>query len=430
MEARLASIETLLKVVRDQHSLTAAIEMTGVNISAEHKPRYQQMCYGLLRHYYSLQTILTSLLSKPLPAKHLDIKLLLMLGLYQILYMKVPDHAAVNQSVEMSKALGKNWAGGLVNGVLRHFLREQSECVAKLKNDPVYHSDHPRWLVSRIQSAWPQQSETIFASNNHQAPLTLRVNRQVLNRETFSVALAEAGIMSRPCYFVSDGVTLMEPMDVMSIPGFADGWFSVQDEASQIAAGLLELNNNLSVLDACAAPGGKSCHMLEVAPGIDLLSLEIDPKRSLRIVENAKRLGLAAQVVQGDALTPQRWWSGQQFDRILLDAPCTATGIIRRHPDIKLLRKSSDVDKLASQQSALLGCLWPLLKKDGLLVYSTCSILPEENHLPVANFISHTADAAEMEISESWGMRMPVGRQLLPAVDGHDGFYYARLRKV
>jgi 16S rRNA (cytosine967-C5)-methyltransferase len=430
MEARLACIETLLKVVRDQQSLTAAIEMSNVKISAEHIPRYQQMCYGLLRHYYSLQSILTSLLTKPLPAKHLDIKLVLLLGLYQILHMKVPDHAAVNQSVEMSKALGKNWAGGLVNAVLRRFLREQSECIANLENDPVFHSDHPRWLIANIQSAWPQQSEAIFVSNNHQAPLTLRVNRQAISRENFLGALAAAGIISQPCYFSSDGVTLQVPMDVSSIPGFTEGWFSVQDEASQIAAGLLNLTSSLSVLDACAAPGGKSCHILESAPGINLLSLEVDSNRSLRIVENAKRLGLAAQVVQGDALTPQSWWSGQQFDRILLDAPCTATGIIRRHPDIKLLRKSSDVDKLASQQSALLGCLWPLLKKDGLLVYSTCSILPEENHLPVTNFISHTADAVEMEISETWGIRMPVGRQLLPVVDGHDGFYYARLRKV
>lgn len=242
--------------------------------------------------------------------------------------------------------------------------------------------------------------------------------------------LLEAGIKAAPCQYSPDGVTLDTAMDVNLIPGFDAGWFSVQDEASQLAACLLDLAPGFSALDACAAPGGKSCHLLETESNLELLCLEIDALRLGKISENLQRLGLSAKIIHGDARTPGGWWNGQQFDRILLDAPCTATGIIRRHPDIKLLRKPSDVDKLAGQQSALLSSVWPLLKKDGLLVYSTCSILPQENHLTVAGFLDHTPDASELQLDEKWGIRMPVGRQLLPVTNAHDGFYYARLQKT
>ncbi len=430
MDPRFAAIETLLRVVRDQQSLTASTDITIALVGSEDRPLYRQLCFGLLRQYWSLHKIASLLVTKPLAAKHADIELLILLGLYQIEYLSIPDHASVSQTVEVTSALRKSWAKGLVNGVLRKFIRDRSAIIARLEEDPVFRFGHPDWLIRMVKQAWPNQYADILEENNRQAPLTLRVNRWKCTRDSFMSALLEAGIKSTPCQFSSDGVTLDAPLDIKRIPGFENGWFSVQDEASQLAAGLLDLSPGLSVLDACAAPGGKSCHILESSSNLDLLCLEIDDQRLARISENLQRLELDARVTPGDALAPDHWWNGQQFDRILLDAPCTATGIIRRHPDIKLLRKSSDIDKLVGQQSALLASVWSLLKKDGLLVYSTCSILPQENHLTVAGFLGRTNDASEVKLDEHWGIEMPVGRQLLPVANGNDGFYYARLRKI
>jgi 16S rRNA (cytosine967-C5)-methyltransferase len=429
MDVRLATIKCLLGVVRDQRSLTGAMRDVTPLIDDEHKPVFLQMNFGLLRHYHSLDLILSKLLEKPLPNKHTDLKILLLLGLYQIEYMRTPSHACVNEAVNTTRLLGKNWATGLVNGVLRRYTREKESIGEQLAESTVFQFDHPNWLIKKIQHSWPNQAESILAINNQQAPMTLRVNLKRVSRRDYLEELRSHNIKALPCQISASAITLDSARDVSLLPGFEDGCVSVQDEASQLAVDMLELQHNQSVLDACAAPGGKSCHMLEFMPDIRLVSLELDKQRSNRINDNMARLGLSANTVVGDARQPESWWNGQQYDRILLDAPCSATGIIRRHPDIKLLRRESDIDKLALQQLTLLESLWPLLKRDGMLVYSTCSILSEENDGPIQNFLTQTPDATGLSIKSDWGLKTKHGCQLFPVKHGHDGFYYARLHK-
>jgi len=343
--------------------------------------------------------------------------------------MRTPSHACVNEAVNTTLLLGKKWATGLVNGVLRQYLRQRDSIREELAASKVFQFDHPNWLLDKIQGSWPDRADSIMAMNNQQAPMTLRVNLMRVSRPDYLKELNSLNIKAAPCQFSAAGIILDSALDVSLLPGFEDGWVSVQDEASQLAVEVLRLEGHHSVLDACAAPGGKSCHMLESTSNIGLVCLELDEQRSKRIAENMVRLGLSANVIVGDAEQPDTWWTGQPFDRILVDAPCSATGIIRRHPDIKLLRRESDIDKLALQQLTLLESLWPLLKRDGILVYSTCSILPQENDGPIQIFLSHTPDASELSIESDWGLKTRHGRQLFPVAHGHDGFYYARLHK-
>ncbi len=415
----------------DRQSLTSTMDDTTGIVSREHRPVFRQMNYGLLRHYYSLDCILTKLLNKPLADKHTDLRILLLLGLYQIQYMDIPAHACVDETVNTTRQLGKSWARGLVNGVLRRFIREREYLAELLSENEVYGFDHPQWLIEKIQQSWPSMAESILRANNHQAPMTLRVNTRQINRSDYLALLNSHHIAGNVCQFSNTGITLQNARDVTLLPGFNSGWVSVQDEAAQLAADVLALEPEQTVLDACAAPGGKSSHILEHMPDVSLICLELDSRRIHRIQENLTRLGLAtnAEIILGDASQPDDWWNGDHFDRILLDAPCSATGIIRRHPDIKMLRKESDIDKLAQQQLLLLKSLWPLLKKDGILVYSTCSILPEENDIPVHIFLSQTTDASELTFNADWGVKTEHGRQLFPREQGHDGFFYARLRK-
>jgi 16S rRNA (cytosine967-C5)-methyltransferase len=429
MDARLAAIKSLLGVIKDEQSLSATMQSIAPSVADERRPVFQQMCFGLLRHYCSLEMILSRLLAKPLANKHTDLKILLLLGLYQIDYMKTPAHACVNEAVSATRLLGKHWASGLVNGVLREYIRQKDSIAEELAENPVFQFDHPHWLIRRIQQAWPDRAESILSTNNQQAPMNLRVNLMRISRQNYLKELQSHNIPARPCQFSAFGLTLDTARDVSLLPGFDEGWVSVQDEASQLAVAMLALEHDHSVLDACAAPGGKSCHILEFMPEVDLVSLEVDEQRSQLIGDNMARLGLRASILVGDARQPKSWWSGRLFDRILLDAPCSATGIIRRHPDIKLLRRESDIDKLAHQQLTLLESLWPLLKRDGILVYSTCSILPEENDGPIRDFLNQTPDATELPIESKWGQKTGLGRQLFPATNAHDGFYYARLHK-
>lgn len=260
--------------------------------------------------------------------------------------------------------------------------------------------------------------------------MILRVNEKRTDRNTYLTQLNAANIQAEPCRWADQGILLHSPCAVTNLPDFENGAVSVQDEAAQLAAGLLELSPGLRVLDACAAPGGKTCHMLEQEPMLsEVVALELDAKRMTRIEDNLVRLDLAATLAEGDATSTESWWDGNSFDRILLDAPCSATGVVRRHPDIKLLRRNADIDKLASQQLSMLRALWPTLKSGGLLVYATCSVLPDENEQVVADFLANTADAMHQPIVCEWGVARTVGRHLLPQENGHDGFYYAIIRK-
>ena len=344
--------------------------------------------------------------------------------------MWVADHAAITETVEATKALNKPWSTGLVNGVLRRFQREQDKLLAGLAANPVAHNAYPAWLLDMIQTAWPEQWQAIIEASNQRPPMTLRVNLQHQSRDNYAEQLNSQGTVSSAITGLPTALALEKPQDVLELPGFLDGDLSVQDAGAQIAAGLLDLQPKQRVLDACAAPGGKSCHILETEPELtSLVSLDVDANRLERVKENLQRLKLDAELYQGDASTPAGNWAKKQYDRILLDVPCSATGVIRRHPDIKCLRRKEDIPALVSLQSKILDAIWPLLTPGGKLLYCTCSLLPDENDIQIAQFLQRQPEAQESPINASWGHARSCGRQILPGEQTMDGFYYALLEK-
>lgn len=430
VQVRVAAVKVLLAVTRDGVSLNQCLPELQAQVVERDRPLLQDLCYGTLRWYPRINALLSELLEKPFRSKDRDIHVLLACALYQIMETRIPDHAAVNETVAAIKKLKKPWAKGLVNGVLRRFIRERDSLNTQLGGSGVYLHAHPKWLCKRIEQAWPEQAVAIFAANNHPGPMTLRVHQQRQSRAEYLATLQTSSIDAKATTLSVDGVQLLKATGVDAIPGFAEGRLSVQDEAAQLAAQLLLLEPRQRVLDACCAPGGKTCHILECEPRLDeLVALDIDESRLERVKENFERLNVEAKLVAADAAATDQWWDGQLFDRILLDAPCSATGVIRRHPDIKLLRKPDDIARLAQLQAELLEALWPLLKSGGKLLYATCSILPEENDASISRFIACQSDVEVIGIAAEVGIQTPLGRQLLPTIDGHDGFYYALLSK-
>ncbi|MDE2070182.1 MAG: 16S rRNA (cytosine(967)-C(5))-methyltransferase RsmB [Gammaproteobacteria bacterium] len=390
----------------------------------------RELCYGTLRFEPRLEFWLTGLLKRPLEAREPELHALLLLGLYQLSEMRVPPHAAIAETVEACRHLFKPWAVQLANAVLRRFQREQAHLMTELPQHEAAYYAHPRWLLERIRQDWPDHWREILAAGNQRPPLTLRVNRLRRTRAALLVELAAAGIAAQACGFSAAGVTVLEPFDVRTQPGFAAGHFSVQDEAAQLAAELLEVHAGMRVLDACAAPGGKTCHLLECCPQAQLLALDNDAGRAQKIHQNLQRLGLAAEVKVADATQPDTWWDGRPFERILLDAPCSASGVIRRHPDIKVRRRPEEVSALVAMQAQMLAALWPLLASGGKLLYVTCSLLAEENAAQVDKFLAAHADARALPIAAHWGVASPPGRQILAGESRMDGFYYACLHKA
>lgn len=380
----------------------------------------QALCYGVCRWYFQLDFILHQLLEKPLKKNDLDIHCLLLVGLYQLMGMRIPSHAAVDQTVSATSELKKKWAKNLVNAVLRQYLRQKKDIHTKLQQDPVALYAHPAWLINKVKRDWVNW-EAILSANNNYPPFALRVNQQCFARSEY---------LSRKKGFImpetQSGIILEEPVNVDELPGFSTGVVSVQDGGAQLAAELLDVAPGQQILDACAAPGGKTAHILEIAPQVILTAVDRDEKRMQAVRDNLKRLQLNANCLVQDILT---FKPKHLFDRILLDAPCTASGVIRRHPDIKLLRRESDIAKLSKQQIKILKSVWDLLKPNGLLVYATCSIFPEENVNILSSFLATTIDAMEEKIKASWGIECAIGRQILPGMHHMDGFYYARLRK-
>jgi len=428
MNVRAAAASALAPVITQQASLAETLPMASRGLSDADSALLKELCFGTCRWSTTINAVLEDWLTKPLKAKDADIQALLMLGIYQLHWMKVPSHAAVNESVSACQSLKKIWAKKLVNGLLRRFLREPPAWLEQGSDDPVVDLAHPLWLIEKLQSQWPDHWQDICRANNEQAPMTLRVNQRHYQRDEYLQLLRQSGKAAEPTLFSPVGITLEKPCAVTFLPGFAEGWVSVQDEAAQLAAILLNPQVGERVLDACAAPGGKTAHLLEQQPGIaELVSLEVDAKRHQRTAENLHRLGLQASCRVGDALRPDQWHQGESYDAILLDAPCSASGVIRRHPDIKLLRRPSDIAKLAAQQSRLLDSLWPLLKPGGRLLYATCSIFFEEDDAVIADFVARQDDAALTTIDASWGIVGQCGRYLLPRIAGHDGFYYAMI---
>jgi len=390
----------------------------------------QEMAYGVLRWFHQLDAIATVFIDKPLKEKDRDIHLLLLVGLYQLRHMRVARHAAVTETVEAATTLKKSWAKNFLNACLRSYLRDQARAQAAVAASPSASFSHPDWLIEEIRRDWPEDWETMLAANNERPPMVLRVNRRRQTRDQYLARLAQAGIAAKAMPLTDTAVLMDMPVAVSELPGFSQGDVSVQDTAAQFAAVLLDAQPGERVLDACAAPGGKTGHLLEHTPGLaELVALDKEPARMALIEDNLARLGLGAKLIAGDAENPANWWDGRPFDRILADVPCSATGVIRRHPDIKWRRHPEDLPKLVTTQARLLEGLWPLLKPGGKLLYVTCSILAVENEKQLSAFLVRHPEAQEVMLPMSTGRTRAVGRQILPGEAGMDGFYYACIHK-
>lgn len=426
MNTRALAARALRQVTAEGRSLTAALEDVLPGIPQDNDRAFvQALCFGVARWYFRLDFILRQLAAKPIRDE--EIRLLALLGLFQLEYTRVKPHAAVAETVDAAGA--KAWAKPLLNGVLRNYQRSRERLLALAELDDAAATAHPAWLVGKIHKQWPRDANAILAQANLPPPLSLRVNARQGGRDEYLETLRQAGIAAAPCAHSAYGLTVDTPAAVERLPGFAAGRVSVQDEAAQLAAGLLDLRPGQRVLDLCAAPGGKTLHILESQADLEVVAVDNAADRLGKISENLARAGLNAQVLCGDATSPAVWWDGRPFDRILLDAPCSATGVIRRHPDIKLLRQPEDIAKLKAAQRRILDAIWPLLAEGGRLVYATCSILKEENETQIADFLARQPQAREIPIAADWGRACPAGRQILSGEQGMDGFYYACLSK-
>lgn len=425
-DCRAAAARVLARVAAGQ-SLNQALPEQLPSVAPRDTALLRELCYGTLRLWPRLEGLAGQLLDKPLRGKDRDVYALILLGLYQLGETRVPDHAAVASTVGATRSLGKGWARGLVNAVLRRYLRERDALEAALTGAAI--AAHPPWLMKRLLREF-DQADALIAANNSRPPMTLRVNLSRIDREAYLQSLQEAGIAARPGTLADSALYLAEPVDVGLLPGWEAGLVSVQDEAAQLAASVLDPRPGERILDACAAPGGKSCHLLERQPEVaELVALDIDEERLLRVRENLARLQLEATALAGDGSRPPAALAAASFDAILADAPCSASGVIRRHPDVKLLRRASDITQLAAQQLAILQGLWPLLKPGGRLLYVTCSVLEEENSAVVGRFLELQEDARESGTAIPWGEPREHGRQLAPRTNGPDGLYFALLEK-
>ena len=429
-QSQLQAADAVRRVLAGQ-TLSAALQAAGADNAGVARPLVHELAYGTLRHYGTLDALTRRLSDKPITDRTLAA--LVAVGLYQLEHAKAPAFAVVDQAVAAAVRIGRPAAKGLVNALLRRFLRERDALLEQVASEPVGRWSHPRWWISRVRSDWPQHWEAILEAGNQRPPLALRVNRRHTSRDALLQSFAHSGIAARA--EGNDGVVVDVPRAVLELPGFEAGAFSVQDLGAQLAAPLLDVENGHRVLDACAAPGGKTSHLLELAD-VRLTALDTDAARLQRVRDNVRRLGLDGphvRVAHANAARPEGWWDGGMFDRILADVPCTASGVVRRHPDGKWLRRPSDLAGFAVQQRALLDGLWPTLARDGKLLYATCSVFREENETRITEFIARTPDA----LRESINLAVDIahsGGQLLPSPKGaghnHDGFFYALLRKA
>jgi 16S rRNA (cytosine967-C5)-methyltransferase len=446
-EARAAAAIALHRVRDQGQSLTRLLQRPQASRGALDQALVQEMSYGALRHLPRLEAIAARLLDRPLKADDRDLESLILIGLYQLTAMNVPLHAAVSATVDASRIIGKQSKSALVNALLRRFLREREELLAEVDEEPGARWLLPDWLLTLIRKDWPLDWESIVAASNDRAPMSLRVNRTRIDPQRYGSELATAGIAAHPIVGCEAGLTLEQPRPTRELFGFDDGLVSVQDSGAQLAARLLDAMPGQRVLDACSAPGGKTAAILERAGNdLDLVAIDSDEARLDTVQATLMRLGLSGLVIPGDALTPQGDWTQRPFDRILLDVPCSATGVIRRHPDIKWLRRASDIPALCATQSRMLDAIWPLLAPGGRLLYATCSLLAAENHLQIAAFLQRQPQAREISLSSATsgsdadqllrapGQRpsseLPHGLQLLPTPGGSDGFFYALIEKV
>ncbi len=427
---RATAAEAVDAVVNGGRSLDAVLEECGGRVADRDRPLLRMLTYGCLRNHWRIEAWLAELLERPLKKRDSVIRALLTVGLFQLTDTRIPDHAAVSQTVEAARLLRRPKFAGLVNAILRRFMREKPGEREATGDESRW--NHPSWMIETIRSDWPEDWEAILAANNDRAPMWLRVNVLRQSPEDYLARLEaeDIGVAEQR----GATIRLEEPRSVADLPGFEDGDVSVQDAAAQIAAPWLLAGGGRRVLDACAAPGGKSAHLLESGAGIELVAVDNDADRLDTLRQNLDRLGHAATVSLGDASIPKDWWDGRPFDAILLDAPCSASGVIRRHPDIRLLRRRGDIEELARRQTEMLRALWPLLAEGGRLLYATCSVFAAENDAVTSDFVESTTDATENRMLQNNNihdvMRLkPCGYQVLPGTAGMDGFYYACLEK-
>ncbi len=369
MNVRAAAASALYQVVDLGHSLSNALPAAQQQIRPRDHALLQEICYGVLRQLPRLESISQALMEKPLKGKQRVFHFLILVGLYQLSFMRIPAHAAVGETVEGAQDLQGPRLRGLINAVLRNYQRDQEGLDAQATSHDAGRYGHPGWLLKLLKESYPEQWQQIVEANNSKAPMWLRVNHQHHTRAEYQALLEQAGIVTTPHAQAEDALCLETPCDVHQLPGFAEGWVSVQDAAAQLALTYLAPQAGELILDCCAAPGGKTAHILERIPESQVVAIDCDKTRLKRVRENLQRLQLTAQVICGDARYPQQWWQGEQFDRILLDAPCSATGVIRRHPDIKWLRRADDIAALAELQREILDAMWQQLKPGGSLVY-------------------------------------------------------------
>lgn len=426
-QLRALAAETCFQVIDQGKSLSDALPKAQQKLhSAPDKALLQEICFGVMRTLPQLETVCQQLMSKPLIKQLRPLQFLIYVGIYQLKCMRIPDHAAISETVEAARSLKGQSLTKLINGVLRNVQRQPALFDFSSASTAVQFN-HPGWLIDAVQQAYPEQWQLLLAANQQKAPLWLRVNQQQISPAEFIAELAQAEIAySQPFSYLPVAIKLEQARDVTTLPGYEAGWFSVQDAAAQHAALLLNAQPGDSVLDACCAPGGKTCHILEQTTALQLTALDRDAKRLERVYDNLERLKLNARVIATDILDTDDWWQGELFDRILLDVPCSATGVIRRHPDIRWLRKKSDIAPLVALQQQILQRAWQLLKPGGTLLYATCSILPAENTEQVSMFLQQQSDAELLPIVVA---NQATEWQILPGEQDMDGFFFAVLHK-
>jgi 16S rRNA (cytosine967-C5)-methyltransferase len=431
---RQLALQSLLLVIGKGRSLDDALANILVktpDLDARDVALCRELANGVCRYYYALQYLLKPRLRKAFKPKDLDLEIILLIGMYQLLMMRVDDHAAVNESVKLTLHQKKSWAKGLVNGLLRQLIRDEVT-IDSLSADNSY----PEWINHKLAADWPEHSAEILKAGNQRAPMALRVDLSQRTREQQIEIMHEQGIAADIHPLVASAIVLDKPCSVSNIDGFESGVVSVQDAAAQLAADLLDCKPGMRVLDACAAPGGKSAHILQACEDVTLVAIDKDESRLELIEQNLQRIGSQVNFRQvqlkcGNATEPGAWHDGELFDRILADVPCSASGVIRRHPDIKLLRRDDDIPNLVLQQQAIVLALWPLLKPGGIMIYSTCSIFKDENEGQIAWFLDNHENCTVNRLnSVQWGHKRPYGRQILPGQQGMDGFYYAKIHKT
>lgn len=427
-DPRVVAVFAVKAVIQNQRSLSDVLpEILGdVNQDAG---LIHELTAGTLRWWWHLSMQVDQRLNKPLKLKDFDIYCLMVVGLYQIKFTRIPDHAAVSQTVSCAKSLGKQWSGKLVNAVLRGFIREQDQMDKKFKDDPVFQFSYPRWMIETLQRDWPDDWKEILAANNQPKALTLRVNSSQTTVNSVHSTLQSQGIDLSMTKDSPVGLRINDKSKIWRNDLWKQGHISVQDESAQLVAYALELKPGMRVLDACAAPGGKSCHFLELEPELELLALEKDATRITRLKENLQRSNFECKTQIADAADLDSWWDGDLFDIILLDAPCSGSGVIHKHPDIKHLRRETDIEQSVQIQQQLLDKLWSVLKSGGSLLYCTCSVFRQENDQQAQWFIDKHSNAQEIPLDNRFGKQMDVGRQRLPSKNDADGFYYAGFSK-